>query len=321
MEWVETPFGPFFPGLPGGLNLTLTLDGDTVAQAEATPGMEGRATGDALSGPVEGFATRLGRLDPLAPVAYRLLALRAIEDAAGAAVGESAALARAGALERERAASHLNWLASFGYLLGDDWLARRAGQLQLALLRAEDTGEVARVGDAVKKLAGRVRRTPLLERRLAGIGRLGRAEAAKASGPVARAAGVAYDARDDEEPYRELGFAAVIVEGNDALSRLRVRLAEVERSLELVRAAGSLTAEDRPVSAASSGKGTAIVETPRGAARLSVTLQGGVVSAAKLDAPSVRHLDLVKPVAEQRELADALVGVASLDLSPWEAAR
>ncbi|TAL91889.1 MAG: Ni Fe-hydrogenase III large subunit, partial [Rhodanobacter sp.] len=28
MEWVEVPFGPMFPGLPGGLLLTLTLDGD-----------------------------------------------------------------------------------------------------------------------------------------------------------------------------------------------------------------------------------------------------------------------------------------------------
>ena len=28
MDWMEVPFGPVFPGLPGGLKLTLTLDGD-----------------------------------------------------------------------------------------------------------------------------------------------------------------------------------------------------------------------------------------------------------------------------------------------------
>lgn len=32
MEWVDAPFGPLFPGLPGGLALTFTLDGDTVAK-------------------------------------------------------------------------------------------------------------------------------------------------------------------------------------------------------------------------------------------------------------------------------------------------
>jgi len=41
----------------------------------------------------------------------------------------------------------------------------------------------------------------------------------------------------------------------------------------------------------------------------------------ELEEPSARHLGLVGVLAEQRELADALVGVASLDLSPWGATR
>lgn len=45
MEWVAAPFGPLFPGLPGGLSLTLTLDGDTVARAKAR-GMKGRDLGE-----------------------------------------------------------------------------------------------------------------------------------------------------------------------------------------------------------------------------------------------------------------------------------
>ena len=36
MDWLEVPFGPCFPGLPGGLRLTLTLDGDGVAEGQAT---------------------------------------------------------------------------------------------------------------------------------------------------------------------------------------------------------------------------------------------------------------------------------------------
>jgi Ni,Fe-hydrogenase III large subunit len=52
-----------------------------------------------------------------------------------------------------------------------------------------------------------------------------------------------------------------------------------------------------------------------------VAVEGGAVSIVELDTPSTRHLGLVKAVTEQKELADALVGVASLDLSPWEVVR
>nr|MDQ3318331.1 hypothetical protein [Actinomycetota bacterium] len=105
--------------------------------------------------------------------------------------------------------------------------------------------------------------------------------------------------------------------GNDALSRLRVRLAEIAQSLELVRAAGSISAPDRPPDPAPSGTGTATVETPRGRATLGLILQEGAVVAFDLDTPSTGHLSLVGPLAEGEELADALVGISSLDLSPW----
>lgn len=117
MEWVRTPFGPLFPGLPGGLSLTFTLDGDTVAEAEAGSTVGARAWED-LDGPVESFVERLTGLDPLSAFSYRLLALRAVESAAGTKVDEGVEIARVGALERERAAGHLNWLAGFGHLIG-----------------------------------------------------------------------------------------------------------------------------------------------------------------------------------------------------------
>ena len=43
MEWVPAPYGPLFPGLPGGLSLTFTLDGDTVAETEVKTGIEGHS--------------------------------------------------------------------------------------------------------------------------------------------------------------------------------------------------------------------------------------------------------------------------------------
>jgi Ni,Fe-hydrogenase III large subunit len=63
------------------------------------------------------------------------------------------------------------------------------------------------------------------------------------------------------------------------------------------------------------------VETPRGAATLRIQLDGGYVTQAELWSPSQRLAELISPVSEGRELADALLGIASLDLSPWELGR
>ena len=315
MEWVEVPFGPLFPGLPGGLSLTLTLDGDTVAEAEvaAMQSLEG------LVGSAEDLADRLSRLDPLSPVAYRLLAVRAVEGATNAPADERAELARIGALERERAASHLNWLAGFAHLLGYAWLERRAIELQFAVLRAEGVEEIVRLRAEVGSLARRVERTPLLRRKLQGIGRLPRS--AETRGPVARAGGRMDDLRAGDGAYLGLGFEPVVRDGDDALSRLRVRLEEIERSMELVGKAGAFSVPTVVLDGALSGAGAARIETPRGAAELRVELKGGTVSRLELESPSSKHLKLVEPVAEGEELGNALIGVASLDLSPWEVAR
>lgn len=320
MEWVEAPFGPLFPGLPGGLSLTFTLDGDTVAEADADSAVD-TLTQEALNSPVGAFVERLAGLDPLSPVSYRLLALRAVESAVGAGVNDDVALSRLGALERERAASHLNWLAGFGYLIGYPWLVDRAEDLHLDLLRADKEG-VSGIREEVRKLVRRVERTPLLRRKLAGVGKI--PDLAGAAGPVARAGGKRADARTEDETYRSLGFEPVVMEGDDALARLRIRLAETEQSLGLAEKAGEVS--EAPITDAvpevgASGSGTAVVETPRGTATLAVTLENDEVTAVELDTPSTRHMELVKPVTEGRELADALVGIASLDLSPWEIAR
>lgn len=315
MEWVEAPFGPLLPGLPGGLSLCLTLDGDAVAEAEAT-GVKGQPI-EGPAEPAEGFARGLSELDPLSPVAYRVLALRAVERAGGIPIDEETALGRVGALERERAASHLNWLAGFAHLLGHARLEARAIRLQLALLSARDATEAAGLRNEVDKLARSVERTPLLRRKLRGVGML--PTDAASLGPVARAGGRMTDLRTREDVYRVLlGFEPVLRGGDDALSRLLLRLEEAGRSLDLVRRANAVSLPLlQPDGAYPDGAGVATVETPRGAATLRVELEGGVVSRFELDSPSSAHLDLAKPVAEGEELADALVGVASLDLSPW----
>lgn len=321
MEWVPAPYGPLFPGLPSGLSLTFTLDGDTVARTEVEPGIEGHVPADILRGPAESIAERAAKLDPLAPVAYLLLARMAVEDTSGARISDEETLSRVGALERERAASHLGWVASFGYLIGDGRLAQRAARLQLALLRAENVGEIEHIKGDVEEFVRNALRTPLLGSKLGGIGVLDDSGVEDATGPVARAAGSEKDARSEDPAYRELGFSSIVREGDDAYARFRLRLEETVQSLGLVLEAGTMADTGSLPYEPSSGTGTAMIETPRGTATLGVTLTDGTVTAAELDTPSMRNVQLVETVTVGKELADALVGVGALDISPWEMSR
>ena len=321
MEWIDVPFGPLFPGVPGGLDVTFTLDGDGVTRAAVPTGVTARGLESTWAGPIETFPERLARVDPLAPVAYRLLARRALEAVAGLEIDESVARSRIREAEWERVGSHLGWLAEFGFLIGEQWIAQRAAALQVAVART--AGDVpARIIRQIRDFAELVVRMPLIDRRLAGIGETGAGDTDRMRGPVARAAGIATDARLGDVWYQALGFAPVVRTGGDALARLQVRMAEIAASLDLLLAATADgdggTGRDTPLWSHLSGSAEAVVETPRGAAQLHLVVEHGSMVTAHLDPPSTPHIGLVPDITAGEEVADALVAVASLDLSPWE---
>lgn len=321
MERVRTPFGPFFRGLPSGLDLALWLDGDTIARAEAAPGAARRGLEAGWPGDAAGLPERLEPLDPFSPTAYGVLALRALESAAAAEPPESQALARVRALETERAASHLNWLAELGYLLGSGWLRSTAAQLHGAVRAGPDDRAIEAVHARLRRLARRVERDPLLRRRLVGVGVIDADRLADVSGPVARAGGAGRDARLEEPVYQALGFRPVTREGADAWARLCLRLAEIDQSLAVVRGLPAARPLSPALPAQLAGEGRSTIETPRGRAALRLAVESGVVRDVTLQAPSAGLIGLVEPVAVGAELADALTGVASLDISPWEVDR
>lgn len=314
MDWIDVPFGPCFPGLPGGLRLTLTLDGDGITEGQATS-LVGMSTAAEVVA-AETFVERLAAAMPLAPVSYRLLACRAIERAAGLEEDPASARACAGVLERERISSHLGWLAQLGRQLGFAWLTRRATTLQLETRRASQD-RLVELRPALRALTVRLRHTPLLEARLRGIGTLP-GGSHNLRGPVARAAGSGSDARESDAIYRELGFKMRTGDAEDAWARLWQRLVEIMASLDLVEAAVEPGLADLRDIDSASGTGEASVETPRGHAQLSLTLEDGQVTSYRLDTACSHHIGLVAKLVEGRELGDALVAVGSLDLSPWE---
>ncbi len=289
MEWIDAPFGPLFPGLPGGLLLEVTLDGDTVVEARATSAVS--AADPLRNGPLAAadYMAALGDAMPLAPVTYRLLACRAIEAAAGIAPDQPTRLGREAALARERIASHLVWLAQMGRQLGLAPIERRAAALALVLRRADKAAIRARAAE-VNRLVGDIRATRFLFRRLAATGRLPQ--------------GARYPGLSGPEP--------------SAAGRLSARLQQIGEALGRIDAAPGIVLPDPQGADAASGRGEACVETARGPASLELALEDGQVVSARLETPSARHLALVGPLTAQRELGDALVAVASLDLSPWE---
>ena len=315
MEWIEVPFGPFFPGLPGGLQVDLTLDGDAVAAVRASSAVgPGEILPQGATSP-DAFVDHLAALSPLSPVAYRLLACLALEQAAGQSVAPDIARARIAAAERERMASHLGWLAGFGAQSGFGWLEKRAAAVHRKLHGATPA-KITTLGPEITALLARIRRTPLLSARLNGIGHLPDKDALV--GPAARAAGVARDARRDDPRYADLGFAVLTMAQGDALARLALRCGEISQSLELISGAGAIAMPEPQGIDAATGKGEAVVETPRGAARLSLTLHNGKVTAAEIETPAKAQIALISTLAEGRELGDALTAIGSLDISPWE---
>jgi Ni,Fe-hydrogenase III large subunit len=185
-------------------------------------------------------------------------------------------------------------------------------------LRAASQAEISAAAADIDALLGRLHKTPLLHAKLKGIGPLDASRTGTASGPVARASGRGEDARMHDPVYDGLGFAVLSGAGGDALARLHQRSGEIRQSLDLIARAGSLA---RPVAApvgGASGFGKAVVETPRGVARLGLTLSAGKVTEATIDTPAAAQLSLVQTLVGQQELGDALVAIGSLDLNPWE---
>jgi len=317
MEWVEVPFGPMFPGLPGGLLLTLTLDGDAVAKTRVRSVVGGGGVLPTAGLDATSFIAHLGAMDPLAPVAYRLLACRALEAAAGQVPDEEIRRRRIAVLERERIASHLGWLAMLGLQTGFAWLERHATRMQLECLRA-DLPRILQLRSTIQALTARLVRTPLLRSRLHGSGIV--RPSSDLRGPVARAAGMRCDARIDDETYAALAFEMTERQGGDAFDRLHIRLGEMQQSLALIQSVGGFAEPASTVVGSASGAGHASLETPRGEAQLHLVLESGRVVQAQLDTPTTHHMKLLPDLLDQQELGDALTTVCSLDLSPWEVA-
>ena len=161
---------------------------------------------------------------------------------------------------------------------------------QPVLIRTDDA-------ETIERFAKTLTFTQVLRWSTGGVGRLSPdLLAGLGAGPVARASGLAEDARMDDASYGALGFEPIALVEGDTATRWRLRLAEAIQSLDLARRAGDLRTEQ-----------VGRVEGPRG------TLEPG-------SSPTERLMAIVPRFIEGLEWGDAVAVLTSLDLSWDEAA-
>lgn len=319
--------GPFHPVLRGPQRFVLRVSGEQVADVEYQAELNERGCAERLSRVDLPEALHLvSRICGDDSVAHTLAFCQAIEQLCELEVTERAAALRTAAAEVERLASHLRAAATVLRALGMDRTAQ-----ELEALRERSQGVLAslagaRVGPDVVLPGGVRRDVPehVRERLLADIPEVNRAlyrvvdrlidnrallvrtievgalprpaaEQFGVRGPLARASGIARDARADSPyaGYARLGLRPVVQEGGDIYARLVVLLLEAYESVKIVEQA----LRELPAGASSGavphelrrGQGTGVAEGPRGAIRYTIESDGYRITKARIDTP--RQLD------------------------------
>lgn len=207
LDRVPLRIGPVLPGLPPGLAIEMEMQGDVIQQVELGP--DPFRTGGRIGRPLPSDG------DVFVAAGTREVTLADVEVA--------------------RARHHLLRLADALALHGLPAVATRVARFAVRV----DAG----MSSDLVGLRRWLRRRPLLWGAAAGVGRLDATTAARLelAGPVARAAGVAVDARCEHPVYRRLGFAVTTRQDGDARTRWEQRLDESVQALELAAAAGDAT--------------------------------------------------------------------------------
>ncbi|GAB4432685.1 MAG: hypothetical protein OHK0015_20490 [Chloroflexi bacterium OHK40] len=340
---------PGAPALSHAQRALLTIEGERIADVEYRP--EPGASSPFVAVERKGLERMLeaaARLCPNCGQAHALALCQAVEALASIEVPARAAWLRVAAAELERAASHLRTLAAIFATLGLGPLAATfahhgdAARHALAELRGNQDGwllpggvgqDLSAAGrEALRLGASEIRaqlfpiaertitRRPILARTL-DVGTIGASAATQfgLGGPMARAAGLARDARIDTPyaAYAELAPTPAVQEGGDVYARILVLLLEALESLRLVeRAATELpdgSWRGRLPESLPAATTAATVEAPRGPLTYEVESDGHrLVGVRARPAPQLDRL-LARTVLAGATLDDAPMIIVSTD--------
>lgn len=359
---VTINMGPHHPSTHGVLRLKVTLDGEIVEHVEPILGYLHRGTEKLFE---EGSYLQAipftDRLDYAAAIHNNWALVHGVEELAGIEVPMRAEYIRVLAGEIQRVASHLLWMGPFGLDIGAltpfFWCMRdREGALQLIerlsgaritinwfrfggvkndLPRGfvEDArGYVAYMRERIPEYRNLLEDNDIVRVRTRGIGILPRERAIAygCSGPMLRGSGMDFDLRRDDpfcKAYRELKWKVVTETAGDNYARFKVRLGEMEQSLNLIeQCLDQLPEGDYIAPEVGEGARQHRVKTPPG--EIYSRIEGGrgeygvyIVSDGtnrpyrlKWRAPTLSNLMPLNEMARGQKIPDLIATLGSIDI-------
>ncbi len=263
--------GPQHPSTHGVLRLFLKLDGEYILQADPVIGYGHRGHEKmAESHLYKQFLPNTSRMDYLSGLIYNHGYVAAVEKMAGITVPLRAEYIRVVCAELNRISSHLLWFGTYLLDLGGitpflyafddreqilDILDRVTGSRLTynycsigGVAKDIDAEFTSATRDFIQRMRRRfddyhdlVSKNVIFVNRTKGVGVINRETALLfgCTGPVLRAAGVAYDIRRAEpySVYPTLDFKIPTATTGDAFDRYMVRLQEIEQSLGIIEQA------------------------------------------------------------------------------------
>jgi NADH-quinone oxidoreductase subunit D len=380
--------GPQHPSTHGVLRIVLELDGETVVKARPDVGY--LHTGIEKSCEAKTYSqaiTLTDRIDYLAPLSNNLCYCLAVEKLLGLEVPKRAQYIRVLLTELTRIASHLVWLGTHAMDLGalsmflytfrerEDILKvfeLVSGQRMMTsyfriggLALEPPAGWLDPVDRFVKIFPSRAQeyedlltQNRIWHARTKGVGYLSAEDAIAmgVTGPMLRAAGVAYDVRKafPYSSYDEFDFDIPTRTESDCYARYLVRVAEMRESLRIVRQAMQKIPAEGPIQTEAPGivppqrekmktemealiyhfkiftEGFApppgevyqTIESPRGELGFYVASDGSPKPwRVKVRAPSFVNLQALNKLVEGRLLADVVACIGTTDIVLGEVDR
>jgi Ni,Fe-hydrogenase III large subunit len=338
----QIPVGPVHAGIIEPGHFRFTANGETVARLEQRLGYVHKGIDGLLTGCALDQAARVAaRVSGDSTVAAGFAFCRAVEAALGIAVPRRAEVLRGVMAELERIANHLGDIGAICNDAAFVLLHAHTGILRERVLAASDRafghrlmmdvivpGGVARDLDAdgaraviamLDDLAPRFAEiveyydeTPSLQDRTCTSGIVAAELATRwgAGGHVGRASGRDFDARRDlaYPPYADMTFRVPVLTSGDVDARVRVRIAEVETSMTLLRT-WLAALPDGPVRAdvpqtPGPREGVAVTEAFRGDLLVWLRIGGGRIARCHVRDASWFQWPLLEAAIEGNIVAD-----------------
>jgi NADH-quinone oxidoreductase subunit D len=348
--------GPQHPSTHGVLRLIVTLDGENIVDAQPDIGylhssvekmMEARTY-------LQNIALVDRGMDYLTAMANEEVWVLAVERLAKIEVPERAKYIRTIMLELQRISSHLIWWGTFGIDLGaftaflwamrererimDLFEASTGGRLHHVYFRLGGVNEdlppgwtercAAFCDDLLSRLPEYdelVTGNPIFQARTKGVGVLPLASAVAmgASGPVARASGLAYDVRKAHpyEVYDRVAFDVPVRTAGDCFARYEVRMEEMRQSVRIIRQcleampAGEIRSKVQVNIKVPKGEVYARTESPRGDLGIYLVSDGSDRPyRVKIRAPAFSNLYALTEMMKGWKVADVIAILGSIDI-------